>query len=47
MDIHHEGPRTYVQVEVRRGDQAVMSGEFHCYTPKGHVLEPASDPGEG
>ena len=45
--VDHEGSRTFVQVEVRRGDQAVMSGEFHCYTPKRHVLEPASGPGEG
>lgn len=44
--VDQEGPRTYVQVEVRRGEQTVMSGEFHCYTPRRHVLEPAPGPGD-
>jgi len=34
-----EGPRRFVNVEVRRAGEVVMSGELLCYTPSEHVLD--------
>lgn len=36
---HREGRRKAVNVEVRRQDDVVMSGEFVCYELDQHVLE--------
>jgi len=41
-----EGRRSRVRVEVRRGEEAVMSGAFVCFTLERHVLDAgAKDPG--
>jgi acyl-coenzyme A thioesterase PaaI-like protein len=34
-----EGRRSRVRVEVRRGEEAVMSGAFVCFTLERHVLD--------
>jgi uncharacterized protein (TIGR00369 family) len=34
-----DGRRSRVRVEVRRGEETVMSGTFLCFTPERHVLE--------
>ena len=34
-----DGRRSRVQVEVRRGEEAVMSGSFLCFTLERHVLD--------
>jgi acyl-coenzyme A thioesterase PaaI-like protein len=39
-----EGRKSRVRVEVLRDGTAVMSGEFLCVTPAGHVLERAAAP---
>lgn len=37
--VLRDGQRKTVQVEVRRAEEVVMSGEFVCYELKPHVLE--------
>ncbi len=34
-----EAPKYFVNVEVRRGEDLVLSGELLCYTPDQHVLD--------
>ncbi|RMH18901.1 MAG: thioesterase [Acidobacteria bacterium] len=34
-----EGKKEIVEVEVKRGDEVVMSGEFTCFIPPRHVLD--------
>ena len=34
-----DGRKSRVQVEVRRGEEAVMSGAFRCFTLERHVLD--------
>lgn len=40
-----DGRKSRVQVEVRRGEEAVMSGAFRCFTLERHVLDAALDGG--
>ncbi len=35
-----DGKRSSVTVEVRRGEDVVFSGTFHCAVPSRHVLDP-------
>ena len=37
-----QGRRHTVAVEVRRGEEPVMTGEFHCVVLGRHVLEPST-----
>jgi uncharacterized protein (TIGR00369 family) len=37
-----QGRKHTVSVEVRRGDEPVMTGEFHCAVLDRHVLAPAT-----
>lgn len=34
-----DGRKSRVQVEVRRGEEAVMAGSFRCFTLERHVLD--------
>ena len=40
-----DGRKSRVLVEVRRGDEAVMSGSFRCFTLENHVLDATLDTG--
>jgi acyl-coenzyme A thioesterase PaaI-like protein len=40
-----DGRKSRVLVEVRRGEEAVMSGAFRCFTLERHVLDAALDAG--
>lgn len=42
-----DGRKSRVLVEVRRGEEAVMSGSFRCFTLERHVLGAALDVGGG
>jgi len=42
-----DGRRSRVRVEVKRGEEAVMSGTFACFTLERHVLGAALDAGGG
>ncbi len=41
-----DGRKSRVRVEVRRGEEAVMSGSFRCFTLERHVLDGALDAGD-
>lgn len=43
--VETDGRKSRVQVEVRRGEEAVMSGAFRCFTLERHVLDAALDAG--
>ena len=42
-----DGRKSRVLVEVRRGEETVMSGAFRCFTLERHVLGAALDAGGG
>ncbi len=42
--VRRDGPKKTVQVEVRRGDDTVMSGELTCYELDQHVLDSQNRP---
>jgi predicted thioesterase len=42
-----DGRKSRVLVEVRRGEETVMSGSFRCFTLEHHVLGAALDVGGG